>query len=94
MDANKDGEISFREFCSAVRADPIMMTALGISTSGLPDGGKSPGLLSFPSKEVASPTREGDGAFSLSAPILPGEDGANNQSDGLSGKCCNCCVLL
>ena len=93
MDANNDGEISFREFSSAVRADPIMMTALGISAGRLSLGDKSPGLLSFASMDHATPKTPGGGAFKLSAPLLPGEGGAGNQSDE-AGKCCNCCVIL
>lgn len=94
MDADKDGEISFVEFFSAVQADPIMMNALGMSTCGLSIDSKSPGLLPSASNgQPSSPGGEG-AAFRLSTPCLPGEDGEHKQSDDQSGKCCNCCALM
>ena len=85
MDANKDGAVSFREFVSAVQADPIMLTALGMSleqqsTNLLPDKSRGNGV----SRGIGA----GDSASTysdLEQTLLPGETGSREYC---------CCVVM
>ena len=98
VDANGDGAVSFREFVSAVQADPIMLTALGMSLEQ-----QSVNLLPVKSRGIGCVSRGIGAALGVDASGGVGADDSVRASRDLEqtllpgetkpNECC-CCVVM